>query len=363
MDKLLYITNSMKYQYGGAVINRRNYNLLHDIYEDNLFVYEFEYANDETRFVKLKNRLTGLYFGITKQYIRDVLKIIEQQGINIVFISNSLFSCFANAIRKKFPDMVILSFFHNVEYIYAKEEYKATRGIKYLLQSFLAYVYERRMIKEVDKVIVLNKRDAQELMRIYHRKSDLILPTSFEDKLKCRNSGGRKTDTQLKLLFVGSHFFANVHGILWFVDGVMPFLENVTLYIVGKDLEMERERLEKNNVQVVGTVDCLETWYEKADVVISPIFLGSGMKTKTAEALMYGKPILGTKEAFEGYDTDPAKVGALCNTATEFIETIGKIQQDYDWIEQHGIYARKEYKTRYDCKISLNEFRSFMRKI
>lgn len=246
MDKLLYITNSMKYQYGGAVINRRNYNLLHDIYEDNLFVYEFEYANDETRFVKLKNRLTGLYFGITKQYIRDVLKIIEQQGINIVFISNSLFSCFANAIRKKFPDMVILSFFHNVEYIYAKEEYKATRGIKYLLQSFLAYVYERRMIKEVDKVIVLNKRDAQELMRIYHRKSDLILPTSFEDKLKCRNSGGRKTDTQLKLLFVGSHFFANVHGILWFVDGVMPFLENVTLYVVGKDLEMERERLEKN---------------------------------------------------------------------------------------------------------------------
>ena len=91
--------------------------------------------------------------------------------------------------------------------------------------------------------------------------------------------------------------------------------------------------------------------------------LGSGMKSKTAEALMYGKPILGTKEAFEGYDTDPAKVGALCNTATEFIETIGKIQQDYDWIEQHGIYARKEYKTRYDYKISLNEFRSFMRKI
>ena len=43
-----------------------------------------------------------------------------------------------------------------------------------------------------------------------------------------------------------------------------------------------------------NNVDCLETWYEKADVVISPIFLGSGMKTKTAEALMYGKPILGT---------------------------------------------------------------------
>ena len=363
MDKLLYITNCMKYQYGGAVINRRNCSLLHDVYEDNLFVYEFEYANDETRFVKLKNRLTGLYFGVTKQYIHDVLKIIEQQRIHVVFISNSLFSCFANAIRKKFPDVVILAFFHNVEYIYAKEEYKTTRGIKCLLQSFLAYVYERRMIKEADKVIVLNKRDAQELMRIYHRKSDLILPTSFKDKWKSRNFRERKTGAPLKLLFVGSNFFANIHGILWFVDNVMPFLENVTLYIVGKGMEAERERLVKNNVQVVGTVDCLDTWYEKADVVISPIFLGSGMKTKTAEALMYGKPILGTKEAFEGYNTDPAKVGALCNTATEFIETIGEIQHDDNWIEQHGMCARKEYETRYDYKISLDEFRAFIREV
>jgi len=35
--------------------------------------------------------------------------------------------------------------------------------------------------------------------------------------------------------------------------------------------------------------------------VILPIISGSGMKTKTAEALMYGKSIIGIKEAFEGY--------------------------------------------------------------
>lgn len=38
--------------------------------------------------------------------------------------------------------------------------------------------------------------------------------------------------------------------------------------------------------------------------MVMPIFSGSGMKVKTAEALMYGKFLIGTKEAFEGYEID-----------------------------------------------------------
>lgn len=363
MDKLLYITNSMKYQYGGAVINRRNYNLLHDIYRDDLFIYEFEYANHESRSEKLKNRLCGFYFGITRQYVQEVLKIVEQHDISIVFISNSLFSCFAVEIKKKFPDVVILSFFHNVEYIYAKEEYKAEKSIRHWVLSRLAYEYEKKMIKNVDHVIVLNNRDARELKRIYNRMADFILPTSFEDKFGNISTNEERKEACLRLLFVGSNFFANIHGIGWFVDLVMPYVRNAVLYIVGKGMESERTRLEKENVQVIGTVDSLDEWYGKADVIVSPIFLGSGMKTKTAESLMFGKPILGTREAFEGYDLEPSKVGALCNTAAEFIAEITNIQQSDNWIELHGKYAREIYETQYSYKISLDRFRTFMRKI
>ena len=67
------------------------------------------------------------------------------------------------------------------------------------------------------------------------------------------------------------------------------------------------------------TVESLDEFYYNADFVISPIFEGSGMKTKTAEALMFGKTIFGTKEAFEGYSFDYGKVGCLCNNAEDFI--------------------------------------------
>ena len=40
---------------------------------------------------------------------------------------------------------------------------------------------------------------------------------------------------------------------------------------------------------VVGEVESLAQWYHDAYFVVAPIFDGSGMKTKVAEALMYGK--------------------------------------------------------------------------
>lgn len=363
MDRILYITNNMDNQCGGAVINRRNYSLLSNIYGNNLFIYEFEYVEYESKIVKWKNCLHGFYFGITNQHVREVSEIIKLEGINIVFISNSLFGCFATEIKKRYPNIIILSFFHNVEYIYAQEEYKAKKSIKGLLLSYLTYRFEKKMIIYVDYIVALNNRDARELIRIYHRTVDFVLPTSFEDR--CGNIEYNKGErgTRLKLLFVGFNFFANVHGISWFVEQVMPYVKNVVLYIVGKGMELERARLERENVQVIGTVDSLDEWYKRADVVVSPIFLGSGMKTKTAEALMYGKSILGTKEAFEGYDLEFSRVGALCNTADEFIKKIMEIQKDDSWIERHGKYARDIYETQYSYKISLDRLKSFMREI
>ena len=40
---------------------------------------------------------------------------------------------------------------------------------------------------------------------------------------------------------------------------------------------------------------------------------------------MYGKNIIGTTEAFEGYHADYRRIGGLCNTAQEFIDCINAV--------------------------------------
>ena len=46
------------------------------------------------------------------------------------------------------------------------------------------------------------------------------------------------------------------------------------------------------------------------------------MKTKVAEALMFGKKIVGTPEAFSGYEDIAERAGWVCSTADEFVQAM-----------------------------------------
>jgi glycosyltransferase involved in cell wall biosynthesis len=46
------------------------------------------------------------------------------------------------------------------------------------------------------------------------------------------------------------------------------------------------------------------------------------MKTKIAEALMYGKKIVGTPEAFSGYEEIADRAGWVCESADDFVDAI-----------------------------------------
>jgi glycosyltransferase involved in cell wall biosynthesis len=81
-----------------------------------------------------------------------------------------------------------------------------------------------------------------------------------------------------------------------------------------------------DRVEVVGGVDDLGKWYRRARFAVAPIFDGSGMKTKVAEALMHGKRIIGTSVAFEGYDDALPSAGWICNDADAFIKAIQAAQ-------------------------------------
>jgi len=116
-------------------------------------------------------------------------------------------------------------------------------------------------------------------------------------------------------------------------------------YVVGRGLEDLRPNIEsKGKVAVVGAVDSLAEGYMNAQFVIAPIFDGSGMKTKVAEALMYGKKVIGTPEAFSGYNDVVDKAGWVCTTADDFVAAFGRaenaVTESYD-PKLRSIYEEK----------------------
>lgn len=82
----------------------------------------------------------------------------------------------------------------------------------------------------------------------------------------------------------------------------MPKLNNnIIINIVGRGTEILKKELTDCRIRIYGSVDSLAPYYMGADVIIAPLFDGGGMKTKTVEALSYGKSIVATDEGLEGF--------------------------------------------------------------
>jgi len=114
-----------------------------------------------------------------------------------------------------------------------------------------------------------------------------------------------------------------------------------------------RENDEK--LEVLDYVENTQPYLASADFMIMPLFEGSGMKIKTCEALMYGKYIIGTPEAFTGYEITP-DIAMTCNTKTEFITAINKYIS-LGLNRRYNKDSRNLYLEKYTDKITLLQFK------
>lgn len=157
-------------------------------------------------------------------------------------------------------------------------------------------------------------------------------------------------------MFFGSLFQPNQLGIEWFMETVMTRLENITLNIVGKGFEKKRKDYEKyKNVRVIGSVEEPDEYYYRHAVVIMPIQYGAGMKVKTAEAMMYGRIILATDEALEGYEVENVEGICRCNMADEYITKINNIFSQQT-IPAYQTAVRDCFLEKYDTRRIENKF-------
>jgi hypothetical protein len=284
-------------------------------------------------------------------------ELIESaKNMQIIFIDQSAFGSLAKGIKTANPNAKVITFFHNIEFDWFKGEYQK-RIIRKTIITKIIFKDELIACKYSDCVISLNSRDTQRIEELYNRKHNSIIPISFPNKHINFNKSA--TSASPIALFLGSNFFANTYGITWFIEKVLPFV-NIKLKIVGRN--MDKADLPKSDkLEILGYVEDLDTVMQNADFMIFPIFQGGGMKVKTCEALMHGKNIIGTVEAFQGYDIDFEKVGACCETAEEFIAAINEFSKRFS--SKFNQYSRDLFLEKYSDEVVFKQFADVFRKL
>jgi hypothetical protein len=202
---------------------------------------------------------------------------------------------------------------------------------------------ECRIVEQADAIVMTSPLEAA-LLGSHTRSGPKIvgIPPGFQivSAPKPLQAG------RVRLGFFGNlDYGPNLESIAYLNSALAPALRahpGWSLTIAGScsNPEALRQRLDPA-ISFIGFVKQPQAFYEEIDIVLAPIFSGTGIRTKVLEAISYGCPVLGTAMAFEGivlenvdawafdgFDDLLGRVRALSDDWSTTVEQTRRLQQE-----------------------------------
>jgi len=254
---------------------------------------------------------------VTTDDVENVIELIKELHPILIFFDGSYFGKMLCEIRKRINLIYVITFFHNVEYDYINVRMRKT--LKANVYRKLVSSSEQQMVNQSDMLICLTEADSCRIHSLYGKKANSLVPITLPDNCLPLDDK-RVIDDSNYILMFGAYRRDTVLGVQWFLDCIYPY---ICRKVVVAGNGFEKFKVRRDNIVIRGKVEDLVYLYSEAACVVLPIIIGAGMKVKTCEALMYGRNIAGTDEAFVGYDrVDLNKIGIRYTTSGQLIEYI-----------------------------------------
>jgi hypothetical protein len=162
------------------------------------------------------------------------------------------------------------------------------------------------------------------------------------------------------VLFVGADNEANVAGMQAFVVDALPEIHRrhagVRLVIAGRAGERFRGT---PGVNVLGVVADLSACYRDASIAVNVTTCGTGLKTKTIEALCHGKCLVSTPTGIEGLERYP-EVYYVGGTPHALGGIIGDLFERPDKIERTRMAALRFARSYFAAEVVFERLETAM---
>ena len=195
---------------------------------------------------------------------------------------------------------------------------------------------ERSVWRDVDVVMYPSDEETKVVTDI---EPDVValtmLPYSFADF-----AAPRPPNAEPVILFVGGFAHQpNRHGLLWFIDQVLPLIlarvPAARLAIAGSNPPADVQALARDAISVRANVSDAELreLYRTARVAAVPLRYGAGVKLKVVEALREGLPLVTTSIGAQGMQ-GLEHVASICDEPRDFAEAVcALLLDDMAWAE------------------------------
>lgn len=154
---------------------------------------------------------------------------------------------------------------------------------------------ERKIISRFNKVVVFNELDRQLVEDACSDTSLLCSPYGLQKSGTIRPNAGYRN----KIILVGSGYHSpNFIGVQWFLTSILPLVRvkysDIEVFITGSWQKRFRDMFQGDS-KIVFTGNLPENQLEQLmleSIFVSPVFIGSGLRTKIIEGLRMGAPMV-----------------------------------------------------------------------
>ena len=260
---------------------------------------------------------------------------------------------------------------HGVEFQFIRELKKIpettgnSRSIGFMLKKMpglspIVLGIEKLAVTISSLVFACSDNDASEIRRLYgpDKAKVKVVPNcadpAFFDTVAPKKFG-RSVD-----LFLGSFDHPpNVHGASVLLSRIVPHVrekvKDVRFVLVGKNPPQWLVRQASENVVFTGEVEDLRPLVMGADVVVAPIFSGSGTRQKIVDYMAFGKPIVSTTKGAEGLDLEDEVDFLQRDTVEGFCDAIVQLLEDRNRAQLLGRRVREIARVKYSWDVQIIE--------
>lgn len=168
---------------------------------------------------------------------------------------------------------------------------------------------EGRYLRRADCVGARREEEAIYFDGVVGRKTSVVLSHIEEERFLNRKYGNLK-----EIGLVASANRINLEIVINFLKAMKSHFGehcpyNVTIAGQVRDMismlpQEDRNLFQSSWIRMLGFVPDISSFYKSVDLVVSPVTMGTGINVKTVQAMAFGMPILATKTAIKGIETN-----------------------------------------------------------
>jgi glycosyltransferase involved in cell wall biosynthesis len=160
--------------------------------------------------------------------------------------------------------------------------------------------------------------------------------------LACGNS---EPSRDIDVLYIGNlHSPNNIYGLTWFARGVVPLLKNLRIVVAGSRPTPELLNiLAKAGVDVLIDIEDAAALYDRAHVLVNPVWHSGGVNVKMIELLATGKVVVSTSAGTRGVSKELLRYVIIADDKKAFADAartrIGarfSLAQQRDVMKEHS---------------------------